>query len=343
MSTVEISNLGYLSPRVRGNQSPVVHLECGGNLLNTDYKRWGVEDFRDYLLYVSGDAPTDSFFKAFLLSPNRARSGRFLNPLLIGFEPPSNQLDWVEWLNELFAPQGNLPALKTAIPMAGSFPSAVDVWVTLPYPEWEQKVFGVVYGCQLDFTHQRERILALEWWLEQFAVEWAKFDNVYVRFRGFRWARESILESDLDLVKEASDRVHDRGWQLMYLTNYGSAHALDWADLGFDLALIHPNYYGNTSYQWNWIDNAAYFSMYYHTGLQLTYGRGLLYDENHIFDYLNRGLTEYRGYMNEAFTLFNFDRVGIRDLYQTRPDVYCAIHSFVKGIYQKRSYPGITY
>ncbi len=343
MATIDVSTLGYLSRHAYENQSPVVHLQCGGDLLSLIYKRWSTDDIFEYLLYIAGDSPIDSFFKAFLFSPNRASSGRFINPLFIGFEPPTNQLDWSEWHQELFSPESNLHALQMAVQTSGQFCSCADVWITIPYPECGQTDFGVVNGRSLDFRQLEDRITALQWWLEQFAAEWSRIVTPQVSLRGFRWGRETILGPDVELVRATANLVHQQGLQFMFLTHYGSLHTTDWDTLGFDVSVLHPNYHGKTNYKRDWIDNAAHFAMFYHTGLQLTCGKGLLYDDNHIYDYLNRGLPEYRGYMNEAFTVFNFDRVSPHDLYQSQIVLYIEIYCFVKGIYKKRSYPGINY
>ncbi|WP_197029286.1 DUF4855 domain-containing protein [Alicyclobacillus macrosporangiidus] len=334
----------YLPWNVHDNESPVVHLTCGDDLLRSGYRRWSASDLADYLFYLIDGRPCDTLFRAFLFSPNRALSGRFLNPVFTGFEPASNMADWAEWLDELFRPGFHLHALKDVVQQSPLPCTPVDVWVTLPYPDSRQSDFGTVSGATLDFQSKVDRLTAVNWWIGQFVLRWETSGlEGPLRLRGFRWPREVVGDVDADFIPMVSTVVHAFGRQFMWLTNYGSGHVIEWSDLGFDVIALHPNYYGNTALDWNWIDHASMFAQAYRCGMQVVCGKGLLYDENHIYDYLNRGLPAYNGYMRQAFTVMTFDQVSPRDLYQNRLPVYVAVYSFVKGIYQKWTYPTMRY
>ncbi len=113
--------------------------------------------------------------------------------------------------------------------------------------------------------------------------------------------------------------------------------------MGFDLTLLFPNYYGNTENRWEWIDHAAYFASTYHCGLQLTCGKGLLYNKTHIYDYLNRGLPEHRDYMNHSFLLMNFDGIDLEEIRVNDFPLYANLYLFFKGLYRKIAYVGMEY
>jgi hypothetical protein len=334
----------YLPWNVHDNESPVVHLRCGDDLLRSGYRRWSAADLADYLFYWIDGRPCDTLFRAFIFSPNRALSGRFLNPVFTGFEPASNETDWVEWLDELFRPGFHLHALKDAAQQSPVPCMPVDVWITLPYPDARQSDFGAVNGGALDFQRNVDRLTAVNWWIGQFVSRWMTSGlEGPLRLRGFRWPREVVGDVDADFVPSVSTVVHAFGRQFMWLTNYGAGHATEWSDLGFDVIALHPNYSGNTALDWNWIDHAATFARAYRCGIQVVCGKGLLYDENHMYDYFNRGLPAYNGYMRTAFTVMTFDQVSPCELYETRLPVYIAVYSFVKGIYQKWTYPNMRY
>ncbi len=49
MADMELSNLGYLSRHGGENQSPVVHLQCGGDPLSPVYKQRSTDELNQYL------------------------------------------------------------------------------------------------------------------------------------------------------------------------------------------------------------------------------------------------------------------------------------------------------
>jgi hypothetical protein len=195
----------------------------------------------------------------------------------------------------------------------------------------------------LDFSNESDRLTAIDWWITRFMRRWREAGlEPFLRLRGFRWPRETVL-NEQDLIAGVAAKIHSLDLQFMWLANYGAAQATDWATLGFDVSVLHPNYYGNTSYGWDWIDNASLFARYYGCGMQIVYGKGLLYDQNHIYDYLNRGLPEFNGYMKESFLVMHFDGINIREIYDTDRKLYIQLYCFFKGLYTKENYEGIGY
>lgn len=80
----------------------------------------------------------------------------------------------------------------------------------------------------------------------------------------------------------------------------------EWRKTGFDVTGLNTNYTGNTSYDYKWIQNAALFATVCHTGLQLIWGKGLIYNDKHQLDYWNLGLPNKCGYMTESFLIHQF-------------------------------------
>ncbi|QQE80319.1 DUF4855 domain-containing protein [Alicyclobacillus sp. SO9] len=340
----EQSEKGYAGRNVYGNYSPVVQLYCGNDLVDSGYQRWNQNSLEDYLLYRINDMPADVMFKSFLFSPRRMKSRRFLTPALTGFEQPANASDWTEWLNELFHRGGNLMALRDAVSSCALPVAPVDVWVTVPYPEIKQTRFGKADGQKLNFSSSEDRIVAVNWWIKEFANRWNQSGlEGLLRWRGISWGREVINDADIEVIPSVSSFVHGLGKQLLWMSNYGTAHAEKWQSLGFEIAVLYPNYYGNTAFGWEWIDYAAQFARSHGCGLQWRYGKGLLYDRHHLYDYFNRGLPEYNDYMDKSFIVASFDNVPISEIYQNQLELYIGIYSFNKGIYQKWNYEGIDY
>lgn len=340
----------YLDKRAKGNESPLLHLPLGGEMTTERFLQLSEEDFRALLYYNVKGRASDALFRGLLLTPNRMKSGRSLNPLYEGFTEPAVKGDWEEWIALLFQEGSNLPALAHLLSKPPFLLPAVDLWISLPYPERRQTAFGQVEGRNLSFEREEDRLYALAWWIGTFQRRFNdRFGNEGsglkspLRLRGFRWAREAILKNDVDLVKKVADQIHREGAQFLWLTNFGSSGVTDWEQMGFDLTLLHPNYYGNTENGWEWIDYAAYFASTYHCGLQLTYGKGMLYNQTHLYDYLNRGLPEYRDYMKRAFLLFQFDGISLTEVMRDDFPLYANLYLFIKEKYKKIAYPGIGY
>jgi hypothetical protein len=118
---------------------------------------------------------------------------------------------------------------------------------------------------------------------------------------------------------------------------------VDWRALGFDLVCVNPNYYGNTNHDFNWITNAAAFAQLYKTGLQINYGKGIIFNDTHLLDYLNLGLPQYNNYINNRILVFQFHNQRLADVCVNEPHYYKNIYGFIKGKYTKVNYPKIKY
>ncbi|GGJ06414.1 hypothetical protein GCM10010885_14500 [Alicyclobacillus cellulosilyticus] len=323
----------YLPRGVRGHQSPLVHLWCGGRLADAEMVRWRTADLADYLVYLIDGRPCDSLFRAVLFSPNRAPSGRFLNPVYTGFTPPADAEDWQAWLDELFHPGYNLSALAAAAASGPPAVAPVDVWITVPYPDPRLASFRTGWGSALHFAHTGDRVAAVTRFVDDLLHRWRQAGLCgTLRLRGLRWPRTVLDEADADVIAKVSEAVHAAGLDWLWLTHYGAARAADWAQLGFDAAVLHPNCYGRTVCDRQWIHHAALFARVHGCGLHLVFGRGLLHHPRDAYDYLNLGLPGELGYVDEAFCVVSFPGTSPRTLYEEDLPLYIAVYSFAKGI-----------
>src|SRR5690606_38483173 len=140
--------------------------------------------------------------------------------------------------------------------------SPLDVWVSLPYPYWNQHDFGNLEGKQLHFANPDDRVQAVSWWIDQFMTRWAQETTIAqkVKLRGFLWLRESIPDYDEEVVKAAITKIKGLGLYSMWLPFYGSFGCLKADQFGFDVVVVHPNYYGDLGYDRNWLNIAARFA-----------------------------------------------------------------------------------
>lgn len=324
--------MGYLPPDYCRHQSPVVELRCGYDPLSKKKRRW---DARLLRYYVSGELASKKnvpLFSAFLFTPIQSGYGRFMDPLFMGFSKPSNQADWLEWLFELVSPDRYLHQLASAA-HASKAHRELDIWITLPYPQLFQHEFGLVDQAHLNFRWPADRERALSWWIDKFLEKWnqASFKHP-MRLRGFRWPREAMMAEDDLLIAHISAKLKSHDLQLMWLTNYGAARVHEWKEAGFDIALIHSNYTGNTDIPPEWIDYSAYFAQTYTCGLQLIIGRGMLFDRQHMYQYYARGLFFQRNYLSSAFLLYSFPGTDLVELRSQRRELYNHLVLLVHGV-----------
>jgi hypothetical protein len=330
--------MAYLSPSLHNLQNHVSVLPCGG-LPGQPLHNWSPYDLEPYASYLLNGQGIDRMFGGVIFNCINSRDSHFISPLYIGFGKPSNQTDWMKWIDDLFASAQNLQALF----LVTNWP--LDVWVSIPYPDPSQRRFGLVNGRELDFQKEEDRKQAVAWWIDQFVDRWKKESYLAskLHFRGFLWQKESIDTTDEDLVRHTTAFIRGKGYCSMWLSNYGSYGMVIFQSFGFDITAIHPNYYGNTMYGVEWINFGAQFARNFQTGMQIMFGKGSIYNDTHHLDYLNYGLPEYGGYMTESFLVYQFPNQTLRHIYETQVVDYIRLYTFIKGRYTKVSYPGITY
>lgn len=309
-------------------------LNCGD--LSSDLENdWTRNKLKPYFKYQSRKDKGMSMFNGAILNPIRVRNNRFIYPLYGTFGEFADKLDWKLFINYLFKPGVNLSALS-------KLKLDLDIWITIPYPLQYQEEFGTVSFKSLNFKKDEDRFIAVQWWLTKFMKIWnlnkEKYNNLSIK--GFVWQREAIMEQDYKLVQQVNQFIHNLGLLSMWLPNYGSYFVINWRDLGFDMACLNSNFYGNTSYDYKWILNASNFAKNYEMGFQLNYGKGLIFNQYHHIDYLNLGLPEYCNYMKDCFIVHRFHNKSILHLSETDR---ISLYDFIHGKYKKTMYPGILY
>jgi len=161
--------------------------------------------------------------------------------------------------------------------------------------------------------------------------------------RGFLWQREAIDANDEPLAARVNEWIHKLGYLSMWLPNFGSFGVTDWSKTGFDVTALNTNYTGNTSYDHMWIQHTSLFSITYHTGMQIVWGKGLIYSARHQLDYWNLGLPDKSDYMNQSFLVYQFPNQRLDVLKKTAAADYHRLYQFINHFYQRVEYPGIPY
>lgn len=266
------------------------------------------------------------------------QEGRYLHPMYVGFGESGNSTDWLKWIDLLFSPEKNIKALYALATHA-----RLDIWISIPYPYLNQKNFGMVNGKVLNFESVDDRFTAVSWWIDQFIERWQKEPILAERlnFQGFLWQREGILDYDEQLVKLTNTYIKKKGLHSMWLPFYGSSGCMKSQELGFDIVSLHPNFFGNTTFNSDWINHSAAFAKYYNTGLQIVYGKGSIFNNTHLYHYLAKGLPEHNNYIDQAFLVYQFPNQTLEGIYNEHLGDYIRLYTYIKGIYSSTLYPDI--
>lgn len=332
------SPLGYLFPSPAEMQNHVCVLPCGG-VAKDRISEWTAEELKYYVNFYSNDVPIQSMFNGFIFNGLSVRENRYMHPMYVGFAKAADRTDWLKWIESLFAPGKNLNALFSLATRP------LDVWISIPYPYLNQTDFGRVKWKSLNFESEDNRIAAVAWWIDQFLTRWYSESSLSSRLilRGFLWQRESIHDYDERLVQETNRYVKTKGFYSMWLPFYGSYGCLKLPELNFDVVVPHSKYYGKANYDFPEIHNTCAFAKQAKTGIQIIYGKDHIYNETHLYDYLNLGLPEYNQYMTQSFLVYQFPNQSMKKIYELHYPEYAYLYLFVKGLYFKVVYPGIRY
>lgn len=331
-------SLVYLSPKDLNIQNHIAVLPCGA--LEEEKKvKWTEEQLKYYLTYVVNGNSIDTMFKGLIFNPIVGRKGHYIHSLYNGFGKLATIEDWEHVLSLLFNEDENI------IAAAKTTTAPIDIWVCLPYPSPRQTSFGIVNGSMLDFRSEDNRFEAIKWWIDAFLKKWNEYSPLLrsLTFKGFVWQREALMEEDRNLVKRANDFIRTRGLLSMWLPNFGSVGVLNSTEYGFDVCCVNPNYYGNTGHDYQWINHTSAFIKTFRLGIQINYGKGILFNDHHLIDYLNLGLPQYNNYLEDCLIIYQFHNLTMKETYENSFVDYVRLYSSIKNIYTKVSYPGIAY
>ncbi|MCC3355668.1 MULTISPECIES: DUF4855 domain-containing protein [Bacillus] len=318
----------YMTAEELGVQNHICLLPYGEEHEN-GVKNWTAEDLKPYQSYLVNNEAVDTMFNGLIFNPINGRKDCYLYPMFSDFGSLPQRKDWKVALKGLFKRKQNFDAAA----MNTNAGKQTDVWVTLPYPMLTQENFGKVDDLVLNFKNEDDRFTAVQWWITKFLSKWEDADHLHkkLQFRGFVWPRASIDERDENLVKRVTAYIRERKLLSLWLQQYGSTGCVEWNEFGFDAACTHPNYYGETGPDYTWIANSTVFARHFHTGMQITFGKGLLFKENHLQDYLNFGY--YNEYMNKSLVVYQFPNQTMRDIYENHLTEYNHLYSFIKQTY----------
>ena len=319
---------------------------CGASPDGHEYRKWSAGELEP-LVAFGENTHKDSFFQSFLLLGIKSGSGKTLIP---GFGDPGTKKDWLAWLDDLFLADNNLEALAQVIAETGV--PAIDIWVSVPYPEPGQKNFGYLSDRKINFSSNKDRATAVKWWINRFLARWyarikSRDLDRHLSLKGFYWGRESMTPKDRFLLPGLISHIHSLGFRSLWIPYYAVTPFLNLTNPGFDITIIQPSYLQNPQLTWRRLSAAAERAGKYGAGIEIEFDTAALYTgaQQHIsaLDYLNRGLPQYDGYMTSGYVAYYTGYKTVPELYKQKKPLYNQLYHFVKGTLNKIDYPGIEY
>ena len=291
---------------------------------------WTSESLKPYLHYLENGVEVGRMFNGLIFQAISGRKDHYLYPMYAYLGQAAKKRDWRLAITRLFQSEVNFDAVARNTADGDT----TDIWVTLPYPMRMQSNFGKVKNKDLNFSNEKDRFKALKWWVRKFIKNWKKAPHLHgkLNFRGFVWPRASIDAIDAKLARKINSFIRIKEYMTFWLQQYGSAGCIKWQWLGFAASCAHPNYYGVIGPDHKWINSTTIFAQHYKMGIQITAGKGAMYKDKLLLDYLDYGY--YTGYMEKGLLVYQFPFQTLQELIDQHPDEYALLHSFINKSYK---------
>ncbi|PYI53992.1 DUF4855 domain-containing protein [Paenibacillus flagellatus] len=348
---------GYPSPQAAGMRNQVLIFTGEWQYQPSDWISFKKEDYKPYVSYVdAGMNRKDYMFDSFLFMPYA--------PLMDGanYGPttgkPTNKSHFEKHLDRLFRSDYELGALNEAVKEAkAELPDRnyeAKVVIAIPYPRVDQSDFGDVDGdgisenMNVSQVGEEQALIAREkvvkWYVDEVYRRWNEAGYTDLKLAAFYWYNEFVAHQlsslEPELIKRTADYVHAKGAKFQWIPYYFARGWNDWKDLGFDTALMQPNYmFHNTSEQR--LDAIAQAAYDHGMGVEIEMSDAVLTNpalRDKYYAYLNKGKEHH--YMNQSYNAF-YQQVKtlLKAATSTDPaarEVYDQTYEYLKGTYKIR-------
>ncbi|MGE5623867.1 MAG: DUF4855 domain-containing protein [Methanocella sp.] len=323
---------------------------------------WGTWPMRDALPYVAyldrNGKVQDWYFDAFLflgLQSNRKRA----------FDSPArataaDKVDWQWYLDRLFADGQQIAAFNEATAYAGRELNQPDhkskIIIAIPNPHTVLDDFGDVDGDGVseNFTSNdrtvdeaiRDRVKAVKWYVDQTLARLKEKNFRNIEIVGYYWLEEKInfnAKSEVPTIQAVAKYLHDKGLKFYWIPYFKASGFREWKDLGFDVAIMQPNYFFNANIPVSRFKETVDLAKQYNMGIEIE-GEGRMLEmtgaqwRDRYYEYLNQGIAQ--GYMKGAIKAYYQGAKALLDASRiSDPEIrrlYDATYEFVKGTYSDK-------
>ena len=305
-------------------------------------KPYTVENLIPYLAYVDRQGVIqDTMFDSYLFLHDTGEMPSGAS----AFEG-SVMSDWQWCIDDMFVENTNLYALDAA---AGQVKEALGlgsdfkykVTATLYYPNSTMTDFGDVDGDgkSESFAVYEDRMKAYKWYIGQIEKRFAEagFENIVLV--GYYWWDESINNQE-PYIKQTtnaiSDYLHSIDRDFFWIPYHCASGFGDWANYGFDIACMQPNYVFKAEAPYANLINNEKLTRMYGMGVEIEICGSSLGDKQFFkkyMEYLTLGAES--GYMTDTVNMYYQERFAFnKAAYSTTEmarTVYEATYHYIKG------------
>jgi hypothetical protein len=239
--------------------------------------QWHADDFIPYVAYVDPNGNIrDYLFDSFQFDPygTGPSGGSYGTGSAVKSE-------WQYYADQLFQTDLQLGALDQAVgKVKAQLPDRhykAKVVIGVPFP-------GTIsnWGDGLDFNPAQaggsqslsNRLAAVDWYVQYVLDKWRKAGYRNLELNGFYWLNESVpfqlTPDEENLIKGAADIVHHSGSYKFDWIPYNTASGFrDSHSMGFDTALMQPNYAFDANSTVDRLQNTAQLARQYGLGIEM--------------------------------------------------------------------------
>ena len=183
------------------------------------------------------------------------------------------------------------------------------VTMTIYYPWFETENFGDIDGDGVseDLSDMDTRLKVVKWYIDLCEKRFAEQEYENIELVGYYWYNESINSKDdaITLLNGISDIAHSYGRSFFWIPYFVANGYNSWADYGFDVACMQPNYVFHLDRPYSNIQLTAHYTKLYGMGVEMEICYEVLVNEQYFrryMAYLAAGAE--LGYMDDAIIMY---------------------------------------
>ncbi|MFD0712238.1 DUF4855 domain-containing protein [Paenibacillus sp. GCM10027626] len=314
---------------------------------------WSREQLLPFVAYTdSAGRIKDWMFDSVLLLELWAPNGNSF----IDHGTPADVNDWRWYLEHTFCRGSMLDMINDHVSHSAEQLQNEDyrmkAVLMIPYPSDRQAAFGKLAedGEMMNFDHRsidpmeayRHKCTVIDWYIHEALSRWEAAGYSHLELAGFYWMNENVNHKspgEQDLIRYAGSVVHELGLKYYWIPYFEAPGFWRWKELGFDAAILQPNYFFGDSDAGR-IKAAADWAALYGMGVEIEVNESALKGEhayNKYADYLEGG-AKY-GYNSRVLKGYYQDRLTFYHASLAQEglgyDLYHKTYQFIKGARKK--------
>ncbi|MFD0589215.1 DUF4855 domain-containing protein [Paenibacillus sp. GCM10027627] len=314
---------------------------------------WTKERVIPNISYVNKQGePVDWLFDGVLYLGLTSENGRGFGAT----EAPgkARKAEWEWYLNKTFNVGGDMSALNEATVETGAKLGQPNhktkVVLMIPEPGEYQSDFGSINGENLNFNVSAvgnavsldNRTKAIQWWMDEVQARWTAANYSNLELVGMYWLEEQISThaTGPEMVKRASDIVHNAGLKMFWIPHFLAYKAFMWKDVGIDAVSLQPNYFFEELNP-SRLEDTADMAKRYGMSLELEFDDRMINDavfRERFIEYLNSGVDT--GLMQQGYKAYYQGNNAVYNAAKSADPatrvLYDWLYQFAKGTYQKQ-------